>query len=58
MLYATDAFRQVIIRPKNAGETSAGFKKRDVIIDVEEIAASHTGLRRRILDRQRPARAL
>jgi len=36
LLYATDAFRQVIIRTENAGETSAGFKKRDVIIDVEE----------------------
>jgi outer membrane protein insertion porin family len=43
LLYATDAFRQVIIRTENAGETVAGFKKRDVIIDVEEI-------RPRILD--------
>ena len=36
-LYATDAFRQVIIRTEPAGETAAGFKKRDVIIDVEEL---------------------
>lgn len=31
-----EAFRQVIIRTEEAGETDAGFKKRDVIIDVEE----------------------
>jgi outer membrane protein insertion porin family len=37
ILYATDAFRQVIIRTERAGETAAGFKKRDVIIDVEEL---------------------
>ncbi|HEY6189007.1 MAG TPA: POTRA domain-containing protein [Pyrinomonadaceae bacterium] len=36
LLYATDAFRQVIIRTENAGETASGFRKRDVIIDVEE----------------------
>jgi outer membrane protein insertion porin family len=36
ILYATDAFRQVIIRTEPAGETAAGFKRRDVIIDVEE----------------------
>jgi outer membrane protein insertion porin family len=36
-LYATDAFRQVLIRTEAAGETSGGFKKRDVIIDVEEL---------------------
>jgi outer membrane protein insertion porin family len=36
-LYATDVFRQVIIRTEPAGETSSGFKKRDVIIDVEEL---------------------
>jgi outer membrane protein insertion porin family len=36
LLYATDAFRQVIIRTENAGETTAGFRKRDIIIDVEE----------------------
>src|SRR4030095_6358187 len=35
-LYATDAFRQVIIRTEPAGETLSGYKKRDVIIDVEE----------------------
>ncbi|MFN2516724.1 MAG: POTRA domain-containing protein [Pyrinomonadaceae bacterium] len=35
-LYLTDAFRQVIIRTDAAGETAAGFKQRDVIIDVEE----------------------
>ncbi|MGB7922203.1 MAG: POTRA domain-containing protein [Pyrinomonadaceae bacterium] len=37
ILYATDAFRQVIITTERAGETAAGFKKRDVIIDVEEL---------------------
>jgi outer membrane protein insertion porin family len=36
ILYATEAFRQVIIRTQNAGVTASGFKKRDVIIDVEE----------------------
>jgi outer membrane protein insertion porin family len=36
-LYSTEAFRQVIIRTEAAGETSSGFKKRDVIIDVEEL---------------------
>jgi outer membrane protein insertion porin family len=36
-LYATDAFRQVIIRTEPAGETAGGFKKRDVIIDLEEL---------------------
>ncbi len=36
LLYATDAFRQVIIRTENAGETASGFRKRDIIIDVEE----------------------
>lgn len=35
-LYLTDAYRQVIIRTDAAGETAAGFKRRDVIIDVEE----------------------
>ncbi|MEP6635838.1 MAG: POTRA domain-containing protein [Acidobacteriota bacterium] len=35
-LYLTDAYRQVIIRAEPAGETAAGFKKKDVIIDVEE----------------------
>jgi outer membrane protein insertion porin family len=36
LLYATDAFRQVIIRTENAGETASGFRTRDVFIDVEE----------------------
>ena len=35
-LYLTDAYRQVIIRTEAAGETSGGYKRRDVIIDVEE----------------------
>ena len=35
-LYLTDAYRQVIIRTEPAGETVAGFKRKDVIIDVEE----------------------
>ena len=35
-LYLTDAYRQVIIRTEPAGETVSGFKRRDVIIDVEE----------------------
>ncbi len=37
VLYGTDAFRQVIIRTEPAGETASGFKKRDIIIDVEEL---------------------
>lgn len=37
VLYSTDAFRQVIIRTEPAGENASGFKKRDVIIDVEEL---------------------
>jgi outer membrane protein insertion porin family len=36
ILYATEAFRQVVIRTQNAGTTASGFRKRDVIIDVEE----------------------
>ncbi|HVF57173.1 MAG TPA: POTRA domain-containing protein [Pyrinomonadaceae bacterium] len=36
LLNTTDAFRQVLIRTEVAGETSGGFKRRDVIIDVEE----------------------
>ena len=36
LLYATDNFRQVIIRTEAAGETASGFRRRDVIIDVEE----------------------
>lgn len=35
-LYLTDAYRQVIIHAEPAGETASGFKKKDVIIDVEE----------------------
>lgn len=35
-LYLTDAYRQVIIRTEAAGETASGFKRRDVLIDVEE----------------------
>ena len=35
-LYLTDAYRQVIIRTEAAGENTSGFKRRDVIIDVEE----------------------
>jgi outer membrane protein insertion porin family len=35
-LYLTDAYRQVIIRTEAAGETTSGYKRRDVIIDVEE----------------------
>ena len=35
-LYLTDAYRQVIIRTEPAGETTGGYKRRDVIIDVEE----------------------
>ncbi|MBA2502180.1 MAG: BamA/TamA family outer membrane protein, partial [Pyrinomonadaceae bacterium] len=36
ILYATDAFRQVIVRPEDAGENASGYKRRDIIIDVEE----------------------
>jgi outer membrane protein insertion porin family len=36
LLNNTEAFRQVIIRTEPAGETAGGFKRRDVIIDVEE----------------------
>jgi outer membrane protein insertion porin family len=35
-LYLTDAYRQVIITVEPAGETASGYKKKDVIIDVEE----------------------
>ncbi|HSB29034.1 MAG TPA: POTRA domain-containing protein, partial [Pyrinomonadaceae bacterium] len=35
-LYLTDAYRQVVIHTEPAGETSGGYKRRDVIIDVEE----------------------
>lgn len=37
ILYATDAFRQVVIRTEPAGENAYGFKTRDVMIDVEEL---------------------
>ena len=37
ILYSTDAFRQVTVRTEPAGENASGFKKRDVIIDVEEL---------------------
>lgn len=36
LLSTTDAFRQVLIRTEDAGETAGGFKRKDVIIDVEE----------------------
>ena len=35
-LYLTDPYRQVIIRTERAGETAGGYKRSDVIIDVEE----------------------
>jgi len=35
-LYLTDAYRQVIIRTEPAGENPSGYKRRDIIIDVEE----------------------
>jgi outer membrane protein insertion porin family len=35
-LYLTDAYRQVIIRTEDAGQSVSGFQRRDVIIDVEE----------------------
>ncbi|MGI8735191.1 MAG: POTRA domain-containing protein [Pyrinomonadaceae bacterium] len=35
-LYLTDAYRQVIIHVEPAGETDSGYKKKDLIIDVEE----------------------
>jgi outer membrane protein insertion porin family len=35
-LYLTDAYRQVIMRTEPAGETTGGYKRSDVIIDVEE----------------------
>jgi outer membrane protein insertion porin family len=37
ILYNTNAFRQVIIRTEPHGETTSGFRKHDVIIDVEEL---------------------
>jgi outer membrane protein insertion porin family len=36
VLYETNAFRQVIIRTESAGETASGFRRSDVIIDLEE----------------------
>jgi outer membrane protein insertion porin family len=36
LLNNSDAFRQVLIRTEPAGETDGGFKRRDIIIDVEE----------------------
>jgi outer membrane protein insertion porin family len=35
-LYLTDAYRQVIIRTEAAGESPTGYRRRDIIIDVEE----------------------
>ena len=35
-LYLTDAYRQVVIHTEPAGETTSGYRQRDVIIDVEE----------------------
>jgi outer membrane protein insertion porin family len=35
-LYLTDAYRQVVIHSEPAGESSGGYKRRDIIIDVEE----------------------
>ena len=37
ILYNTNAFRQVIIRTEPHGETASGFRKHDVIIDIEEL---------------------
>ena len=35
-LYLTDAYRQVVIHTEQAGENASGYKRRDVIVDVEE----------------------
>ncbi|MBA3443053.1 MAG: BamA/TamA family outer membrane protein [Pyrinomonadaceae bacterium] len=35
-LFATNAFREIVIRTEQAGVTAAGFQKRDVIIELEE----------------------
>jgi outer membrane protein insertion porin family len=35
-LYLTDAYRQVVIHTEPAGENTSGYKRRDVVIDVEE----------------------
>ena len=37
ILYNTNAFRQVVIRTEAHGETASGFRKHDVIIDIEEL---------------------
>ncbi|HEY9284451.1 MAG TPA: BamA/TamA family outer membrane protein, partial [Pyrinomonadaceae bacterium] len=37
ILYNTNAFRQVVIRTEPHGETASGFRKHDVIIDIEEL---------------------
>jgi outer membrane protein insertion porin family len=36
LLNTTDAFQQVLIRTDDAGQTSGGFKLKDVIIDIQE----------------------
>jgi outer membrane protein insertion porin family len=36
LLNTTDAFRQVLIRTEDAGETAGGFKRKNVIIDILE----------------------
>jgi outer membrane protein assembly complex protein YaeT len=36
LLSTTEAFRQVLIRTEDAGETLGGFRRKDVIIDIEE----------------------
>jgi outer membrane protein insertion porin family len=36
LLNTTDAFRQVLIRTEDAGQTAGGFKRKDVIIDILE----------------------
>ena len=37
-LYLTDAYSQVTIRTEAAGDTAGGYKRRDVVVDVEEKA--------------------
>ncbi|HEX3561113.1 MAG TPA: POTRA domain-containing protein [Pyrinomonadaceae bacterium] len=36
LLNSTDAFRQVLIRTDDAGQTAGGFRRKDVIIDIQE----------------------
>jgi outer membrane protein insertion porin family len=36
LLNSTDAFQQVLIRTEDAGFTAGGFKRKDVIIDIQE----------------------